>query len=86
MSGNRTVGDVLLKMECDNREMLRSLIDIEMKTAKITRDPIIANCPNCGAPIAGPFCEYCGTIFDISETKKYWHLKKMNVSTKKPWM
>lgn len=21
------------------------------------------NCPNCGAPITGPKCEYCGTIF-----------------------
>ena len=23
------------------------------------------NCPNCGAPITGPECEYCGTKFDI---------------------
>lgn len=23
------------------------------------------NCPNCGAPIAGPVCEYCDTRFDI---------------------
>lgn len=21
------------------------------------------NCPNCGAPITGPECEYCGTWF-----------------------
>ena len=21
------------------------------------------NCPNCGAPIQGPKCEYCGTVF-----------------------
>lgn len=21
------------------------------------------NCPNCGAPITGPKCEYCGTVF-----------------------
>ena len=21
------------------------------------------NCPNCGAPIQGPKCEYCGTNF-----------------------
>ena len=70
MSGNRTVGDVLLKMECDNRRMLRSLINIKMETAKITGKPISTNCPNCGAPITGPFCEYCETVFDISETKK----------------
>lgn len=22
------------------------------------------NCPNCCAPIAGPYCEYCGTVFE----------------------
>ena len=22
------------------------------------------NCPNCGAPITGPKCEYCGTVFN----------------------
>ena len=21
------------------------------------------NCPNCGAPIKGNVCEYCGTVF-----------------------
>ena len=24
----------------------------------------ISNCPNCGAPIIGNKCEYCGTVFD----------------------
>ena len=24
------------------------------------------NCHNCGAPIKGPKCEYCGTVFNIS--------------------
>lgn len=23
----------------------------------------MTNCPNCGAPITGPKCEYCGTVF-----------------------
>jgi len=23
----------------------------------------VLNCPNCGAPITGATCEYCGTIF-----------------------
>lgn len=22
----------------------------------------MTNCPNCGAPITGPVCEYCGTM------------------------
>lgn len=25
----------------------------------------MTNCPNCGAVITGPQCEYCGTRFDI---------------------
>ena len=24
------------------------------------------SCPNCGAPIRGPVCENCGTVFDRS--------------------
>ena len=23
----------------------------------------MTNCPNCGAPITGPVCEYCETVF-----------------------
>lgn len=25
------------------------------------------NCPNCCAAITGPFCEYCGTVFERVE-------------------
>lgn len=28
---------------------------------------MISNCPNCGAPIVGNKCEYCGTIFNGQE-------------------
>lgn len=24
----------------------------------------MSNCPNCGAPVRGARCEYCGTVFD----------------------
>lgn len=24
---------------------------------------LITNCPNCGAPVHGTKCEYCGTVF-----------------------
>lgn len=27
----------------------------------------MTNCPNCGAPITGAKCEYCGTIFNARE-------------------
>ena len=29
------------------------------------------NCPNCGAPITGLQCEYCGTMFSFSTPKLY---------------
>lgn len=25
------------------------------------------NCPNCGAPVKGPICEYCGSVLDQAE-------------------
>lgn len=31
------------------------------------------NCHNCGAPIKGPECEYCGTIFDVPRLKPCSH-------------
>lgn len=32
----------------------------------------MSNCPNCGAPITGDRCEYCGTVFrkEKQEDKK----------------
>lgn len=29
------------------------------------------NCPNCGAPITGPRCEYCGTWFEDMRPSYY---------------
>lgn len=28
------------------------------------------NCPNCGAPITGTNCEYCGTVFHPEEERR----------------
>lgn len=25
--------------------------------------PVLTNCKNCGAPLHGPVCEYCGTVY-----------------------
>jgi rRNA maturation protein Nop10 len=33
----------------------------------------MSNCPNCGAPITGPECEYCGTTFHVSKPKHCSH-------------
>lgn len=29
------------------------------------------NCPNCGAPITGSVCEYCGTRHDMGVTIRF---------------
>ena len=31
----------------------------------------MTNCPNCGAPITGDVCEYCGTVFNDTPKSKY---------------
>ena len=28
------------------------------------------NCPNCGAPITGNQCAYCGTLFELKTTRE----------------
>lgn len=28
----------------------------------------MTNCPNCGAPVQGAVCEYCGTLFTLQPT------------------
>lgn len=30
---------------------------------------LITNCPNCGAPVSGSVCEYCGTKFKQGATE-----------------
>ena len=41
-------------------EQMKKYIDVktELTYNKVT------NCPNCGAPISGMKCEYCGTNFE----------------------
>ena len=34
-----------------------------------SQDDSPKNCPNCGAPIVGDSCEYCGTVFEKRETR-----------------
>lgn len=35
----------------------------------------MTNCPNCGAPIVANQCEYCETVFDISDYAEMEELK-----------
>lgn len=39
--------------------------EIEAMLDAVAHKTLDTNCPNCGAPIVGPSCEYCGTIFDL---------------------
>ena len=36
------------------------------------------NCPNCGAPITGNQCNYCGTWFIISNESKINNITEIN--------
>lgn len=29
-----------------------------------SQSTILCNCPNCGAPVTGPICKYCGSVLD----------------------
>ena len=39
----------------------------------------ISNCPNCGAPIVGNKCEYCGTIFNDIQEKYQFNQEQENL-------
>ena len=45
------------------------------------------NCPNCGAPITGIKCEYCGTLFyDFAEiSDKHPKYLRLDFNGKKIW-
>lgn len=38
----------------------------------------MTNCPNCGAPLVGGRCEYCGTLSPESEEKIQEHRRQMD--------
>ncbi len=46
----------------------------------------LLNCPNCGAPIKGSTCEYCGTVFsekcddDLSDLNEKIRLETIKIS------
>ena len=41
--------------------------NLGMKPVTTHIDEHLYNCPNCGAPITGDHCEYCGTVFKQEE-------------------
>ena len=50
--------DALGKIFCQQR----APVDTAMSTIKHLSS---LSCPNCGAPVRGGECEYCGTVFSI---------------------
>ena len=36
----------------------------------------MCRCPNCGAPITGSNCEYCGTVFDAEADSRAYDRNK----------
>ena len=43
----------------------------------------MTNCPNCGAPIIGSVCEYCGTRhYDSSIDTRLLHLNEQIIMTR----
>lgn len=63
-----------LKMQFNNEKivLLPNYIDVEPTNEKQNSETPVAelvhNCPNCGAPITGNKCDYCGTVFKVDET------------------
>ena len=39
--------------------------------------PVLTNCKNCGAPLHGSVCEYCGTFY--MENHIYMNVNNVNV-------
>ena len=49
----------------------------------------MTNCPNCGAPITGLECEYCGTVFpniDICKLDEYLNRGLMTMNEAREMM
>ena len=49
---------------------------ISERTDKVVKE--MMNCPNCGAPVNGFKCEYCGTILNNGE-KLYFENRQMEL-------
>lgn len=60
---NITYGSVIDIMSREQKTVMHALIDQALSDKQVESKP--TNCPNCGAPIRGYECEYCGTVFDL---------------------
>lgn len=44
-------------------------------------DQTLTNCANCGAPLHGSICEYCGTEYGQNHAKKDFYMEDVDVWT-----
>ena len=62
----------------DNR-----VVDVIEDIGLDDKETLKCNCPNCGAPINGHTCEYCGTILDpIAMEKEQNELSSLETELK----
>ena len=51
-------------IERELRELkTRKLMEAKLESIRSHQKTTIVNCKNCGAPISGVRCDYCGTVF-----------------------
>lgn len=55
--------DQSIKAAADDLIVKAERVEKQMQHKKLS----VSNCPNCGAPIIGKRCDYCGTVF-------YWRI------------
>lgn len=64
---NEPVADDII-LYADNVPVITFRSSVENKSD--IPKPKYSNCPNCGAPVNGPICEYCGSILSNEETEQ----------------
>ena len=52
-----------IQVRMETEELRRKLKTLEAHKGIQAGQKYIHNCPNCGAPVNGGACEYCGTVF-----------------------
>lgn len=70
---NRIASDIASSVRPTNVDALITVTTSPETSAQETVSTYnaLTNCPNCGAPITGSKCEYCGTVFKDIQREIY---------------
>ena len=57
-----------LRLKLENQSIKAAADDLIVKAERVEKQMqhkklSVSNCPNCGAPVNGKRCDYCGTVF-----------------------